>query len=135
MDNHKVMNAQTSDLRPCATKPQASLSNICTKVLWRITIPLEIKIQVANTLANQAFFFHLQLHFCLFERSHVLTPSSEIFRAMVLFRSLPVKGQTPGRKKIGNLVENENSEIPKSQVCFYFFKKKTNTAPRSSRTR
>jgi len=63
--------------------------------------PSENKIQVANTLANQAFFFHLQLHFCLFERSHVLTPSSEIFRAMVLFRSLPVKGQTPGRKKIG----------------------------------
>ena len=50
-------------------------------------------------LSKSSIFFHLQLHFCLFERSHVLTPSSEIFRAIVLFRNLPVKGQTPGREK------------------------------------
>ena len=50
-------------------------------------------------LSKSSIFFHLQLHFCLFERSHVLTPSSEIFRAIVLFRTLPVKGQTPGREK------------------------------------
>ena len=132
MDNHKVMNAQTSDLRPCATKPQASLSNICTKVLWRITIPLEIKIQVANTLANQAFFSPA-VAFLFVRKEPCFDSFFGNFPCNCPLSKSPC--QRPNTWKRENLVENENSEIPKSQVCFYFFKKKTNRAPRSSRTR